>query len=111
MNINKIDITPDTKIADLLLHYPTLEQTLKDYSSAFAALDNPALRNTVAKATSLQQLAKAGGYDIAEMINTLRQTAGVSSPQSCVCDSDEYDGIVVLSAAPTSVTELSTFAR
>ena len=61
MNTNKTDITPDTKIADLLLHYPTLEQTLKDYSSAFAALDNPALRDTVAKATSLQQLAKAGG--------------------------------------------------
>ena len=90
MNTNKTDITPDTKIADLLLHYPTLEQTLKDYSSAFAALDNPALRNTVVKATSLQQLAKAGGYNIAEMINTLREAVGISSPQSCVCDTDEY---------------------
>ena len=39
------------------------------------------------------------------MINTLRQTVGVSSPQSCVCDADEHDGIVVLSAAPTSVTD------
>lgn len=105
MNTNKTDITPDTKIADLLLHYPTLEQTLKDYSSAFAALDNPALRDTVAKATSLQQLAKAGGYDIAEMINTLREAVGISSPQSCVCDADEYDGIAVLSTAPTSVTD------
>ena len=91
MNTNKTDITPDTKIADLLLHYPTLEQTLKDYSSAFAALDNPALRDTVAKATSLQQLAKAGGYNIAEMINALREAVGISSPQSCVCDTDEYD--------------------
>ena len=39
------------------------------------------------------------------MINTLRQAVGVSSPQSCVCDADEHDGIAVLSAAPTSVTD------
>lgn len=76
MNTNKPDITPDTKVADLLKEFPQLEELLKHFSPAFAALKNPVLRKTVAKVTSLQQAAKVGGVSIVEMINALREKAG-----------------------------------
>ena len=76
MNTNKSDITPDTKVADLLNEFPQLEELLGHFSPAFAALKNPVLRKTVAKVTSLQQAAKVGGVSIVEMINALREKAG-----------------------------------
>ena len=76
MNTNKPDITPDTKVADLLKEFPQLEELLKHFSPAFAALKNPVLRKTVAKVTSLQQAAKVGGVSIVGMVNALRKEAG-----------------------------------
>jgi len=76
MITNKSDITPDTKVADLLKEFPQLEELLKHFSPAFAALKNPVLRKTVAKVTSLQQAAKVGGVSIVEMVDALRKEAG-----------------------------------
>lgn len=71
-----MQITPDTKVAELLKHYPQLEEILIKFSPAFAALKNPVLRRTVAKVTSLQQAAKVGNANIVEMINALRKEMG-----------------------------------
>ena len=77
MNRSKIDITPATKVAELLRDYPELEEKLQLFSPAFAALKNPVLRRTVAKVTSLQQAAKVGSVDVVEMVNALRLEAGI----------------------------------
>lgn len=77
MSKDKFNITPATKVAELLRHYPELEDSLMQFSPAFAALKNPVLRRTVAKVTSLQQAAKVGNADIVEMINCLREQAGL----------------------------------
>lgn len=77
MKRNKVEITPDTKVAELLRDYPELEDKLQQFSPAFAALKNPVLRRTVAKVTSLQQAAKVGGVSIVEMVNSLRMEAGM----------------------------------
>lgn len=77
MSRDKTDITPDTKVAELLKNYPELEGTILQFSPAFAALKNPVLRNTVAKVTSLQQAAKVGNIDVTDMVNTLRKEAGM----------------------------------
>lgn len=71
-----MNITPDTKIAELLKEFPQLETTLIKYSSAFSALKNPVLRRTVAKVTSLQQAAKVGNVSIVEMVDALRAEVG-----------------------------------
>lgn len=68
-----MQITPNTKVYELLKEFPQLEEILLLYSPAFAALKNPVLRKTVAKVTSLQQAAKVAGVDMVEMVNKLRQ--------------------------------------
>lgn len=76
MHKNKPLITPDTKVGELLTHYPELEESLLQFSPAFAALKNPVLRRTVAQVTSLRQAAKVGNANIVEMVDTLRQAVG-----------------------------------
>ncbi len=71
-----MNITPETKISDLLKEYPQLESTLIKYSPAFSALKNPVLRRTVAKVTSLQQASKVGNVSIVEMVDALRAEVG-----------------------------------
>jgi uncharacterized protein (DUF2249 family) len=73
-----IPITPDTKVGALLDSYPQLESTLLEIAPAFAKLQSPILRKTVAKVTTLRQAAKVGGVSLADMINKLRQAAGIT---------------------------------
>ncbi len=74
--MNKVPITPKTKIAELLKNFPELEDTLIEISPEFAKLRNPILRNTVAKITSLEQAAIIGKINIGILINTLRKKVG-----------------------------------
>lgn len=71
-------IEPEMKVADLLQHFPELEETLLQLSPAFAKLKNPILRRTVAKATSLAQAARVAGIPVGQLIRTLRCAAGQS---------------------------------
>lgn len=71
-----LEITPKTKVAELLKTYPQLEDLLIEITPVFSKLKNPVLRNTIAKVTSLQQAALVGGVSIAVMINKLRGAVG-----------------------------------
>ncbi len=73
----KINITPETKVAELLDNYPKLEKVLIELAPAFSKLKNPLLRKTIAKITSLRQAAVVGGVSIGKLINTLRDAAGL----------------------------------
>jgi len=75
---NKIPITPDTKISQLLECYPQLEKTLIDITPTFKKLKNPVLRKTVARITSVRQAAKIGNVSLGEVVNRLRTAAGIS---------------------------------
>lgn len=103
MSINKFNITPDTKVADLLNEFPQLEELLKHFSPAFAALKNPVLRKTVAKVTSLQQAAKVGGVNIVEMVDALRKEAGQSPLGDSFCPGSEDIRIPFSEKAPQKV--------
>lgn len=98
MKRNRLDITPDTKVAELLKDYPELEDKLQQFSSAFAALKNPVLRRTVAKVTSLQQAAKVGGVSIIEMVDALRKEAGLSILEDIVVNGniDSKDSVALI---------------
>ena len=75
--LNKTAITPETKVARLLDSYPELEEVLIGLAPAFGKLRNPVLRKSIAKVATLRQAAKVGGISLGEMINTLRQKAGI----------------------------------
>ena len=79
------DITPDSKLGELLDRWPALEEVLVELSPHFRALKNPLLRKTVAKVATLGQVSKASGVPLAELIDRLRKGAGLA-PRSFVTD-------------------------
>ena len=73
---NKLQITPQTVVADLLNNYPGLEDKLIEIAPVFKKLKNPVLRKTIAKVTSLKQAAVIGNVALPTLINELRKTVG-----------------------------------
>ncbi|WP_457599495.1 DUF1858 domain-containing protein [Hydrogenimonas sp.] len=71
-----VEITPKTKVHDLLEAYPQLEAFLIDLNPKYRKLKNPILRRTVAKIATLTQVAKIGGYGVTELVNLLRKEVG-----------------------------------
>jgi len=71
-----MEITPKTKVNDLLTAYPELEAFLIELNPKYKKLKNPILRRTVAKIATLTQVAKIGGYETLELVNLLRNEAG-----------------------------------
>ncbi len=71
-----MEITPQTKINDLLTTYPELELFLMDLNPKYKKLKNPILCRTVAKIATLTQVAKIGGYDVYDLVNRLRAEVG-----------------------------------
>ncbi len=85
--MNKIIITPKTKIFDLLEAFPDLEEILIEQAPQFEKLRNPLLRRTIGKVTTLSQAAAVGGLNVEELVNVLRTKAG----QSQLSDFDHQD--------------------
>lgn len=73
----KINITPETKVGELLDNYPELEDKLIEITPAFKKLKNPVLRKTIAKVTSLKQAAIVGNVQLSHLINELRKESGM----------------------------------
>ncbi len=76
MSPEELSITPSTKVAALLDHYPELEETIIAMAPPFKKLKNPILRKSVAKVASLRQAAAVGGLPVEEMVNKLRAAVG-----------------------------------
>lgn len=74
---DRVDIAPETKLADLLDSWPGLEDELIRIAPPFAKLRNPVLRRTIARVTTLRQAAGVGGVPLPELIARLRQAAGL----------------------------------
>lgn len=100
MSRNRVDITPDTRVADLLRDYPELESSLLQFSPAFAALQKQVLRKTVAKVTSLQQAAKVANINIVELVNTLRKEAGMGGLEENFCPESNETPVPISQMAP-----------
>ena len=69
-------ILPDSKVGELLEHYPQLEDVLISISPAYKALKNPVLRRTVAKVATLRQVSKVGNVSLGLLIDRLREAIG-----------------------------------
>lgn len=88
----KPPITPDMKVGEFLKYYPELEEVLIGIAPVFAKLKNPVLRRTIAKVASLNQAAAVGDVSIGEMINRLRQAAGVEAMIDFGCGGEPGSG-------------------
>ena len=76
MDNSQLMITPQSKILQVIEAYPQLEDVLISYVPAFKKLKNPVLRNTVARVTTLQQVASIGDVKVGDLINKLRKEVG-----------------------------------
>lgn len=74
--MEKLIITPKTKIYDLLEAYPQLEDLLINLAPEFKKLRNPVLRKTIARIASISQAAVIGGLQVEQLVNSLRQEVG-----------------------------------
>ena len=72
------NITPDSRIGELLERWPELEAVLVDLSPHFKALANPVLRRTVAKVATLRQVSTVSGVPLGVLVERLRAGAGLS---------------------------------
>jgi hypothetical protein len=71
-------ITPATKVAELLEHWPELEAVLVAQAPAFQKLRNPVLRRTIARVATLEQAAGIAGLSPRALVTTLRRAAGLA---------------------------------
>ena len=72
------NITPDSRIGELLERWPELEAVLVDLSPHFKALANPVLRRTVAKVATLRQVSTVSGVPLGVLVEKLRAGAGLA---------------------------------
>jgi hypothetical protein len=77
--MEKLIITPKTKIYDLLEAYPQLEETIISSAPEFKRLQNPVLRKTITRITNISQAAVIGNLNVEELVNRLRKKVGQST--------------------------------
>lgn len=83
-----LDINLQTKVAEMLDHYPQLEEILLELSPSFAKLKNPILRKTIARVATLKQISEIAGLDPGEIISTLRKGANLCPANTDISQSD-----------------------
>jgi len=79
-----MEITMETKIADLLNSRPDMKDILIAINPKFKKLNNPVLRRTLAKLASVKQAAVVGGMDALDLLNQLRVAVGQEPVESVV---------------------------
>jgi len=71
-----MELTPRTKLNDLLKNYPYLLEFLVSLSPSFAKLKNRALRNTVGRVATLNQAARLGDVPLDRLLRELAAEIG-----------------------------------
>src|SRR6185369_7955137 len=83
VNFQYLDITPSTKVGEVLNHYPeSLEIFIR---RGFPLLRNPVLRKTVARTITIEQACRREGVDLSGLLDELQQlTKGAGEPARLV---------------------------
>ena len=66
-----MDLSPKTKVNDLLNHYPFLKDFLIQLNPEFKMLDNPFVRKTVGKLATLGKAAMISGIDVKKLLDDI----------------------------------------
>lgn len=86
-------INPGMKVAELLDHWPELEEVLVAQAPAFQKLRNPILRRTVARVATLEQAAGIAGIGARDLVRTLRQAIGQPTEPGATGDADDSGSV------------------
>ncbi len=87
--MENIEITPSTKVSELLDAYPELEETLIGIAPPFKKLKNPFLRKSVAKVATMKHISVVGGVPLNELINKIRVAVGQQA-NADYCEDGDY---------------------
>lgn len=75
-----MQLSPKTKVDELLSRYPFIKDFLMNLDPHFKALDNPLLRKTLGKVATLSKVAMVGGIELGKLLNgiaaEIRQKTG-----------------------------------
>jgi len=71
-----MEITPKSKLQDVLSVYPELEEKIIQIAPPFRNLTNPVLRRTVGRLATLEKIAQIGNIEALELVNQLRREIG-----------------------------------
>jgi DUF438 domain-containing protein len=63
-----MELSPKTKVNDIIAHYPFLKDFLISINPEFKMLDNPFMRKTVGRLASLGKAAMIGGMDVKKLL-------------------------------------------
>jgi hypothetical protein len=86
-----LDITPKTKVGDVLAHYPqSLEVFLRH---GFMPLRNPVLRKTLARAITIEQACRRENVDMTDLIGELKTMRGDTLPLVAITRMDHAQTI------------------
>ncbi len=88
--MGNIEITPSTKVNELLDAYPELEDTLIGIAPPFKKLKNPFLRKSVAKIATMKHISVVGGIPLNELISKLRVAVGQQTSADYYEDEDYF---------------------
>jgi len=66
-----MDLSPKTKVNDLLNQFPFLKDFLIKLNPEFKMLDNPIMRKTVGRLASLGKVAMIGGMDVKKLLDDI----------------------------------------
>lgn len=90
MTQGKIEVTPETKVHDLLEAYPELEDVLISIAPPFKKLKNPFLRKTVAKVATVKHISSVGNIPLNELLNKIRTSIGQETQTDSYTDENYF---------------------
>ena len=90
MTQSKIEVTPETKVHDLLVAYPELEDALISIAPPFKKLKNPFLRNTVAKVATVKHISSVGNIPLNDLLNKIRTLIGQETQNDSYADENYF---------------------
>jgi hypothetical protein len=93
-------ITPKSKIQEILDAYPELEEKLFSYAPSFKKLISSTIKHSLAKATTLQQIAASYNLNISSLVSELRREVGFEDSSAETVENSEDT-----SARPAWLTE------
>jgi hypothetical protein len=99
-----MQLTPKTKIEELLTNYPFLKDFLIKTNPNFKALDNPLIRKTLGRIATLSKAAMIGGMDLDQLMQAVAQEiekqtgqkVGVDTGQEGAKEKDSEERVTIL---------------
>lgn len=77
-----MNVTLDTRLSELWREFPETEARWNEWAPSFAQLANPAMREAVARTTSIESAAQLAGLNPGELLNRIRGVTGVARDPS-----------------------------